>query len=1102
MDSNPYSGLEVDSITPFQAYIDKAKECGMKAIAFTEHGAILHNVAKKQACEKAGIKYIHAEEFYVTEDLLQEPRTDEYKEELDKLKKTLDGCDDAENTINEFIESKKTKVRDNYHCILIAKNYEGVRELNYLSSQSFNRDDGHFYYNPRITLDELENTSDNILVLTACVAGMLCKGTQKVQERFLQFIIKNKHRCWLEMQPHNFDLQVKYNQYLYNISQKYELKLIATSDIHAIDKERMNGRAVMQKSKDVDFHDEDFCDLSWKNYEDMVNAFQIQNAVAKNVYMDAIEETNNLVNLIEDYDLDYSNKYPRLYKDAEKEFKQRIVKGVKERGVDKLPNYKSEYIPRIKEELETYKHNDAIDFMLLDADYKNWLLENNMHYGCSRGSVSGSEIAYLLHNTDVDAVKYKLNFSRFMNPERMSLADVDTDIYAEDRYKVREFLFEKEGLYCCNIITFNTIQLKAAIKDVGRAYGLTPEQTQELSDMVETDDKGKDYMPEEIRKQYPEMFKYVDMVIGTITSLGRHAAGIVCSPTDIRYDFGTLSITSDPRPVSQIDMHEIDSLNYVKLDLLGLNAVGLIDGACKLAGIDYLTPDKVDFSDENVINSIAEDTTLIFQFESGFASDSLKRTLSKETLVNIKAQNDNISYLDVMAMVSGAIRPAGESYREQLFNGIYKDNGNKALNDFLKPTLGYLVYQEQIIDFLHDFCGFTMGQADIVRRHFAKKTGTEADIPIIENGGYMVDIHGNKDTRYISGFIKIAQEKYGMTENEAREAIKSFLVVIEDASNYLFSRNHSVPYSMIGFFIGWLRYYHKIELLTSALNVYVDNSEKMGNIKEYIKSQGIEIKGIKFGKSKAQYFMSKEENAIYQGIASIKYCNETIGEELYELAKNNHYDNFIELLVDIISKTHVDNRQLEILIILNFFSDYGSNKKLLAIADLYDNFGACKIIKKNKINEFGLDENIIKKYSGKETEKQYSQIDNVGLVSELSKRIEDKPLSIKEQIKYEQEYLESIVYTNPKAPEKMYYVVECKFYKDKTKPYLRLYNLRNGEYLKTKITSGKAFIESPFKEGNVINVKEFSDRNKMKKVGGDWVSTDEKEKVVKKWDVY
>lgn len=685
MDSNPYSGLEVDSITPFQAYINKAKEEGMKAIAFTEHGVRLHNIAKKQACEKAGLKYINAEEFYVTEKI------------------------DPDNL-----------VRDNYHCCLYAKNYEGVLELNKLSSDSFNREDGHFYYNPRITLEELESTSDNILVLTACVAGMLCKGTKEVQERFLKFIIKNKHRCWLEIQPHNFDVQIYYNQYLYRISQKYNLKLIATNDVHAINKEYLSGRAVMQKSKNVNFHDEDNCDLSWKSYDEMVEAFALQNALPRGVYLDAIEETNKFADLIESYDLDYSNKYPRLYADAEKEFKSRIRKGIHDRGIDKLPNYKSEYVPRIKEELETYRHNDAIDFMLLDSDYKNWLLENGMHYGPSRGSVSGSLIAYLIKCTDVDSVKYDLNFSRFMNPERKSLADVDTDIYAEDRYKVREYLFNKEGLHCCNIITFNTIQMRNAIKDVGRAYGMTPDETQKLSDMVGTDENGKDYMPEEIRKKYPEIFKYVDMVIGTITSLGRHAAGIVCSPTDIRYDFGTLSITSDPRPVSQIDMHEIDSLNYVKLDLLGLNAVGLIAGACKLAGIDFLTPDQIDFSDENVIKSIAEDTTLIFQFESGFASDSLKRTLSKNTLANIKAQNDNISYLDVMAMVSGAIRPAGESYREQLFNGIYKDNGNEALNEFLKPTLGYLVYQEQIIDFLHKFCGYTMGQADIVRRHFAK----------------------------------------------------------------------------------------------------------------------------------------------------------------------------------------------------------------------------------------------------------------------------------------------------------------------------------------------------------------------------------------------
>lgn len=1066
MDSNPYSGLEVDSVVPFQKYIDQAVKDGMTAIAFTEHGAVLHNIAKRQACEKAGIKYINAEEFYVTE------------------------------TIDE-----KNLVRDNYHCCLFAKNYQGVLELNYLSSISFNRKDGHFYYNPRITLDELINTSDNILVSTACVGGILCKGTKDAQEKFLKFIVENKHRCWLEIQPHNFDLQIRYNQYLYRIANEYGLKLIATNDVHALNQDYADGRTIMQQSKKVIFHDEDQCDLNWKNGDEMVEAFKKQCSLPDFVYMAAIQETVNFVAQIESYELDYSNKYPRLYKDAKGEFVKRILEGVEKRGVNKLPNYKTEYIPRIQEELKTYEHNDAIDFMLLDSDYKNWLLKNNMHYGPSRGSVSGSEIAYLINCTDVDSVKYNLNFSRFMNPERMSLADVDTDIYAEDRYRVREYLFNREGLYCCNILTFNTIQLKGAIKDVGRALGMTPEETQALSDLTQVDEKGHDFMPKDIREKYPELFKYVDIVIGTTTSLGRHAAGIVCSPTDIRYDFGTLSITSDPRPVSQIDMHEIDSLNFVKLDLLGLNAVGLVDGACKLAGIDFLTPDKINFSDENVINSIAQDTTLIFQFESGFASDSLKRTLSKETLANIKAQNDNISYLDIMAMVSGAIRPAGESYREQLFAGVYNDNGNTALNEFLKPTLGYLVYQEQIIDFLHEFCGFTMGQADIVRRHFAKKTGTEADIPIIENGGYMLDIHGDKDSRYIKGFIAVAQEKYGMTEEEARSAIKSFLIVIADASNYLFSRNHSIPYSMIGLFIGWLRYYHKIELLTAALNVYVDNNEKMSSIKEYIKSQGINIAGVKFGKSKAQYFMDKDENTIYQGIGSIKYCNNQIADELYELSKNN-YDNFIDLLVDIISKTSVDDRQLHILTTLNFFSEYGKNKYLLEIIDLYNSLGTCKTFKKDKILAMNIDENIVRQCAEKETPKQYSTVNKRKLVKMLIGMFENKSLSVKEQILKEQEYLGNITYKNPSAPENMFYVIECKFYKDKTKPYLQLYDLKNGEYLKTKITSGKSFIENPFDTNNVIHVKEFGEKNKMKKINGSWVKTDETEKIVKKWTVY
>lgn len=697
MKSNPYSGLAVDSITQEDAYIEKAKECGMKAIAFTEHGSRLGHIHKRQYCKKMGIKPIDGQEFYITE------RID--KDENGKLQ----------------------LIRDNYHCILLAKNEDGWRELNWLSSIAMNREDGHFHYNPRITIDELCNTSDNILVLTACCGGILCKGTDSIRIKFLNFIEQNKHRCWLEIQPHMFDLQIKYNQWLYQASMELGVKLVATSDIHALNKDHAMARKLMQKSKKIEFHDEDEFDLTWKDYSEMVDAFKKQNTnnpygLPEIVYLNAIEETNHIADMIEDFELDYSVKYPR-FENALDEFKKRIFNGIKERGIDKYPNFKTDYMPRIKEELETYIHNDAVDFMLLDSDYKNWLRSQGIYYGISRGSVSGSLIAYLIHCTDVDSVKFNLNFSRFMNSERVSMADIDTDIYADDRYKVREYLFEREDLHCCNIITYNTIGLKGAIKDVARAFGLTPDEAQALSDLTEKDEKNKDFMPQAIRDKYPEMFAYVDLVIGTITSIGRHAAGIVCSPRDVMYEFGTVSITSDPRPVSQIDMHEIDSLNFVKLDLLGLNAVGLIYKTCQLAGIPYPDSNNIDFNDENVIRSIAEDTTMVFQFESGYSGESLKKTLSDETVARVREKNPNVSYLDLMSMCSGAIRPAGESYREQLFQGIYKDNGNDALNEFLAPTLGFLVFQEQIIEFLHKFCGFTMGQADIVRRGFARLFG-------------------------------------------------------------------------------------------------------------------------------------------------------------------------------------------------------------------------------------------------------------------------------------------------------------------------------------------------------------------------------------------
>lgn len=1084
----------IDSVTKYNEYIDYGKSLGMKAMAFSEHGSVLEWVHKKNAIEKAGMKYIHAEEFYVTKELYQYPDDTE-------LCESLLGTDpeEAQKEIEEFLEGNKFQVRDNYHCVLIAKNYEGVKEINALSSKAFARD-GHFYYQPRISFEELINTSDNILITTACIGGILASGTPDIQEEFLNFLVKNKDRCYLEIQHHCDDMQIKYNQYLAKISTQYGIPLIAGTDTHSLNDEHMRGRAIMQRSKDVKFDSESAWDMTFKSYNELIAAYEKQFAIAKDVYLKAIEETNRMADRIEEFYLDYSYKYPKLYEDSLAEIKKKIVSGIKWRGIDKKKNYK-EYQDRIVYELKTYIHNNALDFMLLEEDYKTELRKDGVKYGYSRGSVSGSLIAYLLGITEVDPIRFNLNFERFMNEERVSLADIDSDWFKEDRWKVREYLFNREKLYCCNIITFNTVKMKGAIKDVGRALGMTPQETQALSNLVQEDENKHEFVEEKYRLQYQELFEYVDIVVGTITSLGRHAAGLVVSPYPVEDVFGTLYISSDEKPISQINMKEIDSLNFVKLDVLGLDCVGLIYKTCEAAGIPFLTPDNLDFNDEEVWEDIAKDTTLIFQFESDFAGSYLRDILRPQVIKKIKEKNPNLSYIDLMSMANGAIRPAGESYRTKLAAGIYRDNGNDALNKFLAPTLGFLVYQEQIIEFLHRFCGFTMGEADIVRRHFSKKTGTETDIPIIKDGGYMNNIDGKKSEHYIKGFIKTMKDDYGVDQVDAEQIIESFLQVIMDASNYLFSKNHADPYSFLGFACGYLRHYYPLETLTTALNIYASDDEKSLKIKDYVISKGYEILPIQFRKSKAEYQFDKNSNSIYQGISSIKFCNEKIADELFELGKNN-YANFFELLFDINEKTSVNSKQLMILTGLNFFKEFGENKYLLKLIEYFDKFAFKKQINKKKLEELGVTEFLMKKYSGKETATLFKELDNIGILCELSRQVENKAMGIIESMKFEKEYLGSIMYTNPKVSLLYYMVTDFKTYKDTTKPYITARQIRTGKEVKTRIKQGKIFKENPFGQWSVLKINEFSQEFKKRpNAEGKWEATDELEDILTEYEV-
>lgn len=1052
----------IDSITDFHDYIDAAKECGMTALGISEHGNMFSWLKKKEAIESAGLKYVHCVEAYLTESL------DE-------------------------------KIRDNYHCWIGAKNYDGVKELNKLVSKSFSRNDNHFYYYPRISFEELFATSDNILITTACLGGVLNNGTPETKEKMFAFLTHNKHRCWLEIQHHNCKEQIEYNQYLYELSKSLDVPLITGTDTHALNEVHMDGRAMLQKSKGVHFENEDAWDLTFKTPEQLVDAYKKQNSLPMDVIYQAMTNSLEMASMIEEFHVDYGTKYPKLYEDSESVFKQKINDGVINRGIMNYSNYQ-EYVDRIHYEYDTYKHNGAIDFMLLEENYKSEMRKRNVKFGYSRGSVSGSIIAYLLGITEIDSIKYNLNFERFMNKERVSLADVDTDWLSEDRKIVKDYLYEKAGLYCCDIVTFNTIALKGAIKDVCRglykerdirsksspkwqkeydAYlkscdyyngqGQSIDMPKDLKNAIDKVTVNHIKIAEEIialaevdeesaRKTYPEVFKYVDLVNGVVVSVGNHPAGCVVSPYPVDEWFGTFTTSTDEYPISLLNMKEIDSLNFVKLDILGLDNIGLIYKTCDAVGIPFATPDNIPADDIDVWNSIKEDTTMIFQWESQSATAYLKQLMSDTTIEKIKERNPNFSYIDLLSIGNGAIRPAGESYRDKLAQGEYAEYGNDALNEFLKPTLGWLVYQEQIIEFLHSFCGYTMGQADIVRRGFAKKTGTEKFIPDIK-----------------AGFQKTMKEKYGVEKEESDKVIVNFIKVIEDASAYLFSKNHSDPYSWIGYICGYLRYYYPLEFITTALNIFEGKEEKSLAIINYAKKRGIKISPIKFRHSIAQYSFDKETNQIFKGISSIKFMNAAVANEMYEL-RNNQYRNFIELVYDLKYKTSINSRQIKILIDLDFFEEFGDANNLNAQFDMFDNFEGKVQFKKTKLEELGVPEELIRPYAEKETDKMFTKVDTKEFMIAAAPYLKTPKRNLADKISAQITHLGYLDIMDDK------YVGMAAVLGIDTKysPKLKMYSLKNGTVIDCKIDK-KTFSKCKLQNGDVVQIMSSKHKPKLRK---------------------
>lgn len=1012
----------IDSVTKYIEYIIRAEELGMKAMAFSEHGSVFAWDLKKEDMEKHGLKYIHAEEFYVT-------------------------------------ASVEEKVRDNWHCLLIAKNWDGVREINKLASKSFNRSDGHYYYAPRITLDDLLHTSDNIIVSTACLGGILNRASDEIQERFVEFLCKNKHRCFLEVQHHNVSDQIIYNKKLYELSKKYGIRLVAGTDTHSLNEQHAEGRRILQRSKNIFFEDEEGWDLTFKSYNELCDAYKKQCSLPEEVYLEAIENTNVIANMVEPFEIDRHTKYPHIYDNPVETFRKKVNEGYKKNKYLRERYPRNVVSARMKEELAVYEKVGAIDFMLLETYIREWEAKNGIESGYGRGSVSGSLIAYALGITQMDSLKFNLNFFRFMNPSRVTNADIDSDYCSVDREKIKYFLLHDKlnlpNIKTSEIITFNTIAMKGAIKDVCRALNISLDEAQTISDAVTMDENHKWVIDNEWREKYPDVFKYVDIVSGTIVSIGSHPSGVLVSDRDIESDIGLCSISTSDYPVSMLDMHGLDGQMYVKLDILGLDNIGVINETCRMLGIDRLTPDNVDLNDEKVWKSIRDDTTLIFQWESDSAQAYLKKFMSDETIAKAKGKDPNFSYIKWFSFGNGLIRPSCASFRDDVSCGKFYDNGFKELNEFLAPEAGRVAMQETIMMWLQKFCGYSPAESDNVRRAIAKKKGTATLLPEIEQR-----------------FIEYSSTHYDITEEKCKEVIKPFLQIILDASAYGFSWNHSDSYSCTGYISGYLRYYYPLQFLTAAFNIFSDKEDKIVNITEYANKIGIPIKDIKFRHSKAEYNCDIWENVIYKGVKSIKYINEDVANALYNM-RNQHFDSFI----DIIKVFPGNSKQLDILIKLNYFSEFGSIGTLLRTVEMYNMYGGKKVLKKDKCH---LPTELLSKYCT-ETEKQWRVQDQDGFIKELCDMIpKDCRVPIQSEIEWSKEYLGYISIVMPEKKD-VGYVMDIN---TKWSPRITMYQLWNGITVTYKLQK-KAYEKNPFNNGCLLQFHHEM-RPKSKLVDGQW----------------
>ncbi|MGM9530944.1 DNA polymerase III subunit alpha [Intestinibacter sp.] len=877
----------LDGFSRVKKLIKRTKDLGMSSVAITDHGSMFGVIDFYKEAKKTGVKPIIGCELY---------------------------------TASRSLRDKDPNFDKRYgHLVLLAENMTGYQNLIKLVSISYV--DG-FYYKPRVDIDVLRQHSEGIICLSACLAGdvsnaLLNRNYKKAKEIAITYNeIFGQGNFFLELQDHNLPEQKEVNASLVKLSKELNIPLVATNDIHYVDKTDAKAHDVLlciQMGKTLNdpgrmkFGSDEFY---LKSREEMEELFPY-----------AIEALDNTVEIAErcNVEFDFNTIHLPNYEVPEgyttsKYLEELCYKGLYER----YENPSEEILERLKYELGVINKMGYVEYFLITWDFINFAKENNIMVGPGRGSAAGSIVAYTLRITDIDPIKYNLLFERFLNPERVSMPDIDVDFCYERREEVIDYVKRKYGEdHVAQIITFGTMGAKLAIRDVGRVLDIPYNKVDKIAKEIPnslgmTIDKALETNPnlKEMYEQDQETKTIINIskeLEGMLRHASTHAAGVVISKKPID-EYVPLYKHQDAIS-TQFTMTTLEELGLLKMDFLGLRTLTVIRDALDLIEKNHnikIDFSKMDYDDPKVFELLSSGNTLgVFQLESAGMRSFMKQ---------LKPSN----FEDIVAGIS-LYRPGPmdsiPTYIENKHNPDKITYIHEKLKPIMEVTYGCLIYQEQVMEVVRELGGYSYGRSDLVRRAMGKK---KMDV-MEEERQYF--IHGKTDE---DGNIEIAGcVRNGVDENIANQIFDDMI----DFAKYAFNKSHAAAYGVISYETAYLKAYYPVEFMAALITSVMGNTDK---VVEYIREcNALNIKVLKPDINKSFAKFSVEDNNIRFGLAAVKNVGvNVINNIVIEREENGEFTDFVNLIKRLDNKD-INKRVIESLIKCGGFDEMGYNRASL-----------------------------------------------------------------------------------------------------------------------------------------------------------------------------